>query len=122
MNHQPRDPPSIRCGHGHFDRSLLVRPNLPQLGGALMAEQRVPAAGQHGRHPMAESTDLDVSDCEDPTMQTAKAAAGQAVLNGAWREAKLKELGAGDHAVLAASHLPCATAVSVSLPRYSEEK
>jgi hypothetical protein len=39
MNDQPPDPPSVPCGHGHFDRSLLGRPNLPQLGGALVAEQ-----------------------------------------------------------------------------------
>lgn len=122
MNHQPPDPPSVRCGHGHFDRSLLGRPNLPQLGGALVAEQGVPTAGQHGGHPAAESTDLDVSDREDPAMQTAKAPGGQAVLNGARGEAKRKELGAGDHAVLAARRLPCATAALVSLPRYSEEK
>jgi hypothetical protein len=122
MNDQPPDPPSVPCGHGHFDRSLLGRPNLPQLGGALVAEQSALAAGQHGRHPTAEATDLDVSDREDPAVKTAEATGGPAVLNGAWSEAKLEELAAGDHAVLAARHLPSATAVLVGLPRYSGEK
>jgi hypothetical protein len=65
---------------------------------------------------------LGPEDREDPAMKTAEATRGQAMLNGAWSEAKLKELAAGDHAVMAARHLPSATAVLVSLPRYSGEK
>src|SRR5215213_7574026 len=75
---------------------------LPQGGGAVVAQCGCVAAGEDGGHPLAFVRQLELPDCVDAPVDPAKAPARDSVPNGVVGEGKSEQLASCDYAMLLA--------------------
>jgi hypothetical protein len=79
---------------------------LPEGGGAVVAQCRCVAAGEDGRHPLAFARQLELPDRVDAPVDPAKAPARESVPNSVVGEAKSEQLDSCDYAVLLTDKRP----------------
>jgi hypothetical protein len=76
----------------HIDQVTVARPDPPQGCGALVTQNSVTAAGEHGCHQSAEFGDICMADRIYASVQAVQSHRPQPVLNGGAAESQRDEL------------------------------